>query len=144
MTNPGRDLTRDLAHVAAQTELLLDTARGLTDPDAPSLCEGWSRGHVLSHVARNAQAIGRLAGWAVSGTPAAMYPGGAAGRDADIEAGAGRPAVELRADEGAVWTLGRPTAYAQGSLADLLLWLARREPRGLRVEGELPGLPRGA
>ena len=235
MTNPGRDLTRDLAHVAAQTELLLDTARGLTDPDAPSLCEGWSRGHVLSHVARNAEAIGRLAGWAVSGTPAAMYPGGAAGRDADIEAGAGRPvevlvddvattaqdlaprldglrgawaaeqvemrgglmvspaalpflrlrevvfhhvdldagfgfedvpadllrlfvddavsrleghaddlAVELRADEGDVWTLGRPTAYAQGSLADLLLWLARREPRGLRVEGELPGLPRGA
>ena len=82
----------------AHTDRLVHTADTLTDPSAPSLCDGWTRGHVLTHVARNAEAIGRLADWAVTGTPQPMYPGGTRARDAEIEAGAGRPVEELRRD----------------------------------------------
>jgi len=90
--------TADLALVAEHTARLLDTTRSLADTSAPSLCEGWSRGHVVTHVARNAEAIGRLAQWALTGTPQEMYPGGTEGRDGAIEAGAGRPVGELVAD----------------------------------------------
>ena len=82
------NLDADLAAVTRHTELLLDHATRLGDVRAPSLCEGWSRAHVLSHVARNAEAIQRLAEWALDGEPREMYPGGAAARDAEIEAGA--------------------------------------------------------
>lgn len=88
----------ELATLAAHTDRLLDTAASLDDPAAGSLCGGWTRGHVLTHVARNAEAIDRLAQWALDGTRREMYPGGTGARDAEIEAGAGRPVPELVAD----------------------------------------------
>ncbi len=91
MTAPSRSLETDLAAVRRHTQLLVEHAAALTDLRAPSLCDGWSRAHVLSHVARNAEAIQRLAQWAVDGDPRPMYPGGTPGRDAAIEAGAARP-----------------------------------------------------
>lgn len=91
-------MTDDVAAVADYTTQLMETARGLSDASADSLCEGWTRGHVLTHIARNAEAIGRLAEWAVSGTAQEMYPGGTAARNADIEAGAGRPLEALVTD----------------------------------------------
>ena len=87
---------RDL--LAGHTALLLRTSAGLDDLAAPSLCEGWSRGHVLTHVARNADAIARLASWAVTGERQDMYPGGSSARDAEIDAGAGRALTEQLAD----------------------------------------------
>ena len=41
------------------TQRLLDTARIITEPDlrAPSQLPGWTRAHVLAHVARNADAM---------------------------------------------------------------------------------------
>lgn len=80
--------------VADQTEALLRTARSLDDVHAPSLCAGWTRGHVLTHVARNADGLGALVRSAVDGTGETMYASPQA-RDADIEAGADRPAAEL-------------------------------------------------
>jgi maleylpyruvate isomerase len=73
---------------------------GLRDEQArsPSLLEGWSVGHVLTHVARNADSVvWRLEGAAL-GEVRDQYPGGLAQRRADIEAGAGRPAAALVAD----------------------------------------------
>lgn len=74
----------------------------LTDNDmrAPSLLEGWTRGHVVTHVARNADALCNLLHWAESGEPHYMYESEEQ-RDADIEAGAGRSAHELRVDAAA-------------------------------------------
>ena len=86
-----------LALIPPHTERLLATARSLGDPTAPSLCEGWSRGHVLSHVARNADGLVALVGAVVDGTGATMYASRPA-RDADIEAGAGRSVPELVTD----------------------------------------------
>ncbi len=73
------------------------TADGLDDVTAPSLCPGWTRGHVLSHLARNAEAIAGLCRAAVDGEQRAMYPSDEA-RDADVEAGAGRDAATQAAD----------------------------------------------
>ncbi|GAA2730271.1 maleylpyruvate isomerase family mycothiol-dependent enzyme [Pedococcus aerophilus] len=92
--SPAHD--RDL--LADHTARLLATTARLDDVSAPSLCDGWSRGHVLAHLARNAEAIERLAGWAVTGERQDMYPGGTASRDAEIEAGAGRGPAEQLAD----------------------------------------------
>ncbi|MBK9724740.1 MAG: maleylpyruvate isomerase N-terminal domain-containing protein [Actinomycetales bacterium] len=72
--------------LAEHTRRLLKTAATLTETDllAPSLCVGWSRAHVLSHLARNAEGLTRLARAAVDGTGETMYAGEAE-RSADIE-----------------------------------------------------------
>ena len=76
------------------------TITRLTDDDArrPSLLPGWTVGHVLTHLARNADSHVRLLEGAARGEVADQYAGGDAQRAADIEAGAGRPAAELVAD----------------------------------------------
>ncbi|MDQ4098511.1 MAG: maleylpyruvate isomerase N-terminal domain-containing protein, partial [Actinomycetota bacterium] len=91
-------MTDAVTAVAGHTARLLESAGRLPDASAPSLCEGWTRGHVLSHIARNAEAIGRLAEWAVSGTAQEMYPGGTTARNAEIELGAARPLETLVRD----------------------------------------------
>jgi maleylpyruvate isomerase len=75
------------------------TAAGLDDESlrGASLCEGWTRAHVLSHIARNADGLGRLVSWAVTGTPVAMYESPQA-RDGEIEAGSARGAQEILND----------------------------------------------
>src|SRR3954468_423604 len=68
------------------------------DVAAPTLLPDWTRGHVLTHLARNADGIGRTLGGALRGEVVPRSPDGPAGRDADIELGAKRPATELIAD----------------------------------------------
>src|SRR5262245_33027217 len=71
----------------------------LTDEQVrePSGLPGWTRGHVLAHVARNADALVNLLTWARTGEESPMYPSRQA-RDDGIVAGAGRTAAEQRAD----------------------------------------------
>ncbi|BBG01134.1 MULTISPECIES: maleylpyruvate isomerase family mycothiol-dependent enzyme [Pseudonocardia] len=64
---------------------------------APSLLTGWTRAHVLTHVARNADAMCNLLTWARTGTETPAYRSPQA-RDADIAAGAARGPDEIRAD----------------------------------------------
>lgn len=89
----------DLDRLAASTATLVATLASLTDEQVrgPSLLPGWTRGHVLTHVARNADGMGNLVSWAVSGVRTPMYPSAAA-RSADIDAGAARPAKVIVAD----------------------------------------------
>lgn len=93
------DARRVLAGIDEATRHVLDTAAGFGDADvrAPSLLPGWTRGHVLTHLARNADGGRRLLSWARTGVEAAEYPSAEA-RAAQIEAGAGRGATELLAD----------------------------------------------
>jgi maleylpyruvate isomerase len=65
---------------------------------AGSLLPDWSRGHVVTHLSRNADALRRLALGVIDGAPAEMYPGGPAARNAAIEEGADRPVELLVAD----------------------------------------------
>jgi maleylpyruvate isomerase len=65
---------------------------------APSLCDGWTRGHLLTHLARNADAIANTLAGALRGEIVERYPDGAAGRSAAIAAGADRTFTALVAD----------------------------------------------
>ncbi|MEU0672468.1 maleylpyruvate isomerase family mycothiol-dependent enzyme [Streptomyces sp. NPDC006172] len=82
------DHAHDLVCVRDATERLLTAVAELDDASLakPSLLPGWSRGHVLAHLARNADALVNVLG----GRP--MYVDGAA-RDADIERDAPRTAA---------------------------------------------------
>jgi len=86
--------------LAAHRRLEEVLSRGLTDEMArrPSLLPGWSVGHLLTHLARNADANSGMVEGAQRGELVAMYPGGAEQRQADIDAGQGRPATELVKD----------------------------------------------
>ncbi|MET9497498.1 maleylpyruvate isomerase family mycothiol-dependent enzyme [Streptomyces sp. NPDC006552] len=76
---------RDLECVRTATERLLAAAGALDNAAVtqPSRLPGWSRGHVLAHLARNADALRNV----LAGRP--MYESAAA-RDADIERDAPR------------------------------------------------------
>ncbi|XRQ08783.1 maleylpyruvate isomerase family mycothiol-dependent enzyme [Actinomadura welshii] len=78
------------------TKLFLDTAAGLTEPeyDAPSLLPGWTRRHLVAHVAANAEALGNLVHWAATGEKTPMYASPEE-RAAGIERGARMGAAEL-------------------------------------------------
>lgn len=93
-------LGNDVAPVQDSHARLRQTLVGLSDHTArrPSLLPVWTVGHVLTHLARNADSHVRMLEAARRGEVADQYPGGNERRTADIEAGAGRPAVELVAD----------------------------------------------
>ena len=75
------EVSRSLASVGAATDRLLATAATLTDGQMrePSRLPGWSRGHVLTHIARNADGLANLLRWARTGAgdPDVRQPGGA-------------------------------------------------------------------
>lgn len=68
------------------------------DVQAPSLCKGWTRGHVLTHLARNADGITATLSGALRGEVVPRYPDGWDARNADIEAGADRSVAAQIAD----------------------------------------------
>lgn len=87
------------ARIEASTARLLGRAAKLDDGQVrePSLLPGWSRGHVLTHIARNADGLANLLRWARTGTEIPMYASRQA-RIEDIEAGARRPLAALLKD----------------------------------------------
>ncbi|KAB1143134.1 maleylpyruvate isomerase family mycothiol-dependent enzyme [Streptomyces luteolifulvus] len=80
------DHAHDLASVRDATDRLLIAVAKMDNASVaePSRLPGWSRGHVLAHIARNADALVNV----LEGRP--MYVSGDA-RDADIERDAPRP-----------------------------------------------------
>lgn len=98
-TPPAFDAAADLEQITEATAHLLDTVADLTDEDLrqPSLCEGWTRGHVLTHIARHADGTAGVLNSAVAGEVTPMYES-VDKRNADIEAGSSRPVAEQLAD----------------------------------------------
>lgn len=97
--NDRQDLALTLPWMRDGTSLLLALADRLTDDDLrePSALPGWTRAHVVGHLARNAEALGRLAAWARTGVPTPMYTGREQ-RAAEIESSAALPPAALRQD----------------------------------------------
>lgn len=87
----------DLARVAEAQERFNRALAGLRDADVrrPTALPGWTVGHVLTHVARNADSHCRRAGAAVGREVVEQYAGGWEGRSREIETGSGRSAAEL-------------------------------------------------
>lgn len=119
------DFAQILADVRQSTSGLLRSLGSLTERDArrPSLLPGWTIGHVLSHIARNADAMVLSLGGALRNEPTSMYPHGARGRDADIQVGARRSMEEIVADVGAAvrrldarWSEMTPEAWTNDAI----------------------------
>jgi maleylpyruvate isomerase len=87
-----------LSHAAHQR--LLATVITIDDETVrrPSRLPGWTIGHVVTHIARNADGHTRRLEGALNGIEVARYPGGPEERDSGIEAGARRTARELYED----------------------------------------------
>lgn len=79
------------AHLLAVVDKLDDDLSG------PSALPGWTRAHVIGHVARNAEALHRLVQWAATGEETPMYADREQ-RAAEIERSASFPAATLRSD----------------------------------------------
>ena len=95
---PPDDLSRRLDEVRWSTERLLTALRNPPRDEAyvrrPSLLPGWTRAHVLGHLARNADALVRTLEGTRRGERIPMYDGEDE-RAADIEAAARAGATEL-------------------------------------------------
>ncbi|WP_246222544.1 maleylpyruvate isomerase family mycothiol-dependent enzyme [Phytoactinopolyspora limicola] len=97
--NADNDAVESAGPVSAATERLVTTASAF-DAEAlaaPSLCAGWTRGHVLAHLARNADALTNLLTWARTGVRTPMYPSREE-READINTGAAASPEALLTD----------------------------------------------
>ncbi len=81
------------------TQRLLGTARVIAEPDLrqPSLLPGWTRAHVLAHLARGADAMRTVMTAARTGQDRPAYAS-AEDREAGIERGAAQSAKDLVAD----------------------------------------------
>ena len=127
-----------MTDVDQATERLLATASKLPDVSTPSLLPGWTRGHVLTHIARHADGFCNLLSWARTGVENPAYASPQA-RAEGIEAGAGRPLEEQIEDirtsherladaaaamTGEAWTFLIPT---RGQTAATLPWARLRE-----------------
>lgn len=100
------EVNRQVEGAAAAHQRLLDAldpvdggdngVGGLTDDmvTRDSRLPGWTVGHVLAHLALNADGLARLFIAAEAGEVGDQYPGGLAGRNADIERFANRSATE--------------------------------------------------
>ncbi|KIZ16125.1 hypothetical protein SNA_23215 [Streptomyces natalensis ATCC 27448] len=88
-----------MAEVAESTARFMATLTALTDDriGGPTLVPPWTRGHVITHVARATDSLCRLLAWARTGVETPQYASMEA-RAAEIEAGATRPVAALIAD----------------------------------------------
>jgi len=92
-------LVGDIGRMQRESGMLMATVASFADDELSrsSKCDGWTRAHVISHLARGADAMTTLVTWAVTGQHTPDYDSPDQ-RDADIEAGAKRSAAELTAD----------------------------------------------
>lgn len=94
---PAAPVTAHLDGMREAHRALLSTIDGLgaSDLEVPSLLPGWSRAHVLAHVAANADSFVGIVAAAGRGETVVQYAGGAEGRTAGIESGARMSASAL-------------------------------------------------
>lgn len=137
-------MTTELGWLRDGTSLFTGQLDALPDErfTEPCALPGWTRAHLLTHLARNADALINLTRWAETGTESPMYPGGPAQREADIDEGVPRPAEVIRRDviesagrldraiaalPAGAWTSEIRTAQGRPIPASAIPWLRVRE-----------------
>ncbi|MEU0834075.1 maleylpyruvate isomerase N-terminal domain-containing protein [Streptomyces sp. NPDC005969] len=110
MTEVTRTFADARAWARTGTELMLDAVAGLDETGfaAPSVLPEWTRGHLVAHIAANADALCNLVHWAATGEETPMYAS-AEERAAGIAKGPTLSADELRS-----WLTGSAHRLAQG------------------------------
>lgn len=95
-----KPIERDVRGATAAHATLLTALETLTDDKArsASLLPGWTVGHVLTHIARNADGFRLMIEAANRGEVGFQYPGGLEQRNGDIETGSSRSASDLVSD----------------------------------------------
>lgn len=138
--DPRAQYALDLADVLDATSRFTLRVDGLTDADLgePSLLPGWTRAHVVGHVARNAEGMVNLVTWAVTGEPTPMYPS-MEQRTADIDAAAALPRHDLRAQLDAAGAAFAAAARRLGDADDAAL--GRLVVFGAPPPGAVPDVP---
>jgi maleylpyruvate isomerase len=98
MTKTAANLPADLNRLSRETDMLLATVDSLADEEfpLPSKCDGWTRAHVVAHLALGADALGNLVTWAKTGVETPAYASWDA-RNADIETLAKKSPAEIKA-----------------------------------------------
>lgn len=127
--------------VTAATQRLLGDTINVTDEQwrQPSILPGWTRGHVATHIARQADGLWRLTEWARTGERQEMYLSPEQ-RESDIDDGAGRSGLELQID---LDTSAGRLEVGFESLTERHAWDAEVELRGgMRVPARLLPLAR--
>ena len=131
------ELGATIAGCTAAHRRLFTTLDGIGDdmPQRPSRLPGWTIGHVLTHLARNADSHVRMLEGAARGEHLEQYAGGYDQRSADIEAGAGRTATALVDDVRAsterlerAWAEAPAEAWNGHGWARARAWPCRRLP----------------
>ena len=91
-------LKGDIARMQRETDMLMATVMSLTEDEmrAPAKVPGWTRAHVVAHLALGADALGNVITWAATGTETPAYPSRQARADA-IEELAAQPGEQLKA-----------------------------------------------
>ena len=98
MFKSAAHLPGDLNRLTRETGMLLATVDSLTDDElaAPSKCGGWTRAHVVAHLALGADAMGNMITWGTTGVETPPYVSWDA-RNADIENLAKKSPAEIKA-----------------------------------------------
>jgi maleylpyruvate isomerase len=129
--------------IDVSTDLLLASVDALRDDEVtgPTLLPEWHRGHLLTHVARGADSLGRLLEWARTGVEQEQYASAEA-RAAEIQSGSRRSVDELAADiartaatfeqavrslPDAAWSVEVLPRTGEPSTADRLVFIRLRE-----------------
>ena len=81
------------------TQALLGDTISISDEawQQPSRLDGWTRAHVATHIARNADGLRRVAHGLLTHSPGQMYPDPRV-RDSELECGSRRGALDLQID----------------------------------------------
>jgi maleylpyruvate isomerase len=94
-----QSLAGDIGRMQRESGMVMATVASLSEDElrGPTKCAGWTRAHVIAHLARDADAMTNLATWAVTGQESPAYES-VEQRASGIDAGAQRSASELVAD----------------------------------------------
>lgn len=120
----------------AAADVVSAKLNGLGDADVvvPTALPGWTRGHVLAHIAHVSNAVARQVEYALRGEKIEFYDGGQGGRTQAIEMNAGHTAAEhsayistaltralmvLSSLDESQWTL--PVSYRNGDVRGVAL-----------------------
>jgi maleylpyruvate isomerase len=131
------ELDAVLSGCRAAHDTLVSTLSDLDDAAVrgASRLEGWTVGHVMTHLARNADSHTRMLTAALNGEAVEQYAGGREERAGAIEAGSRRSAAELLDDTmrsitglEAAWVAMTPVAWDGNGLSHGRPWPCRAMP----------------